>query len=127
MWHETGNSEFGKMPQEGRGGEEGCWMLGDLMMLKAPIKRSQREILHGLIRALCSDCHSLFSNVGSCAEQWKTLQYQHEIIMIMIYQNVRIFSVFFFSQTPKVVQDVHVITPKTDKHLRARTECVATN
>lgn len=85
-------------------------MLGDLTMLKAPIERSQREILHGLIRALCSDCHSLFSNVCSCAEQWKTLQYQHEIIiMIMIYQNVRIYFLVFL-QTPRVVQDVHVIT-----------------
>lgn len=63
-------------------------------MLKAPIKKKQREILHGLIRALCSDCQSLFGNVCSCAEQWKTLQYQHEIIMIMIYQNVRIFIIF---------------------------------
>lgn len=90
------------------------WMLGDLTMLKAPSKRSQREILHGLIRAPCSDCHSLFGNVCSCADQWKTLQYQHEIIiMIMSYQNVRIFLLLFiFLQTPRVVQDVHVITQK---------------
>lgn len=90
------------------------WMLGDITMLKAPSKGSQREILHALIRALRSDCHSLFGNVCSCAEQWKTLQYQHEIILIiMIYKNVRIFLLLFvLFQTPRVVQDVHVITQR---------------